>query len=474
MSSSFNKDIFDEKEEEEDKEEEEEENPDEEDQDDDERPIVLSSIWDDKMISKFFGKEDSRKKWKCLWCKSVFTTWNGTKALQHVRKVRKTDVKPCTARIDERHKTAYDALFEKQQKRRKSMCNAKESVVESIASHNVSVASHLDRKRRRIPECVDLSQQDNEVHVTPAIASRSSIGGMQLTLSCGGGATAESHLTMAIADLIHSRGLPFSLASDAKFRNVLMLARNVSLKYQPPGRNQVSTNLLDMNYDAYMEKNMCLLEKEADIYGVAFFGDGATIQKMPFLNILCSGVHIPAACLEIVDCTKHLEAGSKKDAKYIANLFLPFIDKFEQKIPNTVDLALFDGAANVQKAGEVLAALYPRISVLHGAEHVMSLFFSDLFKQPELKVCIDICRQLYKVFGSGAMHTPYAVFSKKAKELNNNRKIGLIRASDTRMGGHVIAIMRLLRLEDAARATVATTEFNNYKVSEQCCSDFNS
>jgi len=39
-----------------------------------------------------------------------------------------------------------------------------------------------------------------------------------------------------------------------------------------------------------------------------------------------------------------------------------------------VDLALFDGAANVQKAGEVLAALYPWISVLHGAEHVMSLF----------------------------------------------------------------------------------------------------
>jgi len=153
-----------------------------------------------------------------------------------------------------------------------------------------------------------------------------------------------------------------------------MLARNVSLKYQPPGRNQVSTNLLDMNYDAYMEKNICLLEKEADVYGVAFFGDGATIQKMPFLNILCSGIHIPAACLEIVDCTKHLEAGSKKDAKYIANLFLPFIDKFEKKIPNTVDLALFDGAANVQKAGEVLAALYPWISVLHGAEHVMSLF----------------------------------------------------------------------------------------------------
>jgi len=98
------------------------------------------------------------------------------------------------------------------------MCNAKESVVESIASHNVTVASQLDsRKRQRLPECIELSKKENEVLVTPAIASCSSIGGMQLTLSCSGGATADSHLTMAIADLIHSCGLPFSLASDAKF-----------------------------------------------------------------------------------------------------------------------------------------------------------------------------------------------------------------------------------------------------------------
>jgi len=56
----------------------------------------------------------------------------------------------------------------------------------------------------------------------------------------------------------------------------------------------------------------------------------------------------------------------------------------------------------------------------------MSLFFNDLFKQPELKKCIDICWQIYKVFGSGAMHGSYAVFSRKAKELIKNQKIGLI------------------------------------------------
>jgi len=32
------------------------------------------------------------------------------------------------------------------------------------------------------------------------------------------------------------------------------------------------------------------------------------------------------------------------------------------------------------------------------------------------------------------------------------------------MGGHVIALMHLLRLEDAAQSAVAASEFNAYKV----------
>jgi hypothetical protein len=44
-----------------------------------------------------------------------------------------------------------------------------------------------------------------------------------------------------------------------------------------------------------------------------------------------------------------------------------------------VDLVLFDGASNVQKAGRILAIHHPRITVVHGAEHVTSLFFKDVY-----------------------------------------------------------------------------------------------
>jgi len=71
-------------------------------------------------------------------------------------------------------------------------------------------------------------------------------------------------------------------------------------------------------------------------------------------------VYITSICLKIVDCNVNLAGHDKKDVKYIANCFLPFIEKFDAELENTVDLTLFfDDVSNFQKAGEILAALPP-------------------------------------------------------------------------------------------------------------------
>jgi len=137
----------------------------------------------------------------------------------------------------------------------------------------------------------------------------------------------------------------------------------------------------------------------------------------------------------------------------------PSLIKFEADNANTVDLALFDGASNVQKAGEILSALYPHISVVHGAEHVFSLFFNDVFKCKEMHMFIHICHIVYKVFGNGAMHSPYAIFQQYAKHHNRGQSIGLIHAADTRMGGYVIAMLHFLCLQAALWNTVTSVEF---------------
>ena len=113
-------------------------------------------------------------------------------------------------------------------------------------------------------------------------------------------------LELAIADLLHSEGLSFSLSESIRFRRVLTLARCVSGTFQPPGRNLVGGELLDINYEKCVSRTNERLAKEADTFGLAFIGDGATVKKMPLLNIIASSVTIPVAVLEIVDASGHL------------------------------------------------------------------------------------------------------------------------------------------------------------------------
>ena len=99
------------------------------------------------------------------------------------------------------------------------------------------------------------------------------------------------------------------------------------------------------------------------------------------LGFLGSGVYFQSVVLNIFDCTVHCKKLKKKYTPYIENLFLPIIKDLEKSNPDgksdagIVDLVLFYGATNVQNAGKIVAMRYPCITVLHGTEHVVTLFF---------------------------------------------------------------------------------------------------
>jgi hypothetical protein len=111
---------------------------------------------------------------------------------------------------------------------------------------------------------------------------------------------------------------------------MIQMSKNMGSKFKFRSRNQIGTELLDNNYDSYMEGTKELLLKDLDVYGLSFYVDGATVCRMPLLNILASGAHVHTACLEINNATAHLDVGGKKDARYIASLFCPHIDSFEE------------------------------------------------------------------------------------------------------------------------------------------------
>jgi Protein of unknown function (DUF 659) len=441
----------------------------------------LKMIFDDDHINKY-NDSKGKPRWKCKWCSCSFAGWNATKALAHVVKGSKADIKFCTGKISSSSRALYIRLYERCQRRRSASRDRIIALTDSIktnnnrAAHSYSEEKERSSKRQRIPASNELSQETPSGLTTHGTLSTTTTMNhasfqkkvapsfTQTLLHDGPNPNAESKLTMAIADMIHSCGLSFSLGSEPKFRLVLQIAKAVGSGYLPPLRKDIGGKLLELNYKNYMKNNMEKLKQEASTYGITFYGDGATIKKMPLINVLASGAHLPVFVLEIADCSKHLALGGKKDARYIASLFRPHIDSIEASIPGCTDVVYFDGASNVQKGGRILEAKNPRIAVFHGAEHVVSLFYKDLFDIPEIKYLSEICKRTYRVFGNGAHHAAYAIFQKYSKRHNEGKNIGLIRAADTRMGGQAIVMQRFLRLRNALISTVTSHEFLAIKV----------
>ena len=283
---------------------------------------------------------------------------------------------------------------------------------------------------------------------------------------------ADARLTAALVDFTQVMGLPDTIPSCPKMGKVLDLAKKCSKDYKPPGRNEVGGKYLEQNFACYREKIVASLLTDADTFGIAMYADGATVKRAPLINILGSGVHNNAAILEIKDCSEHAATGGKKDAKYVAQALMEHVEQLQKEAPNSVDLVIFDGAANVQKAGLIMQRKYPKISVIKGGEHVIALMFKDLFtKVPAFRALKHFNHRLYDLFGGGR-HIPFSVFTTEATKMNYGKRLGLIMAAETRMAGEAISLLRSLRLKRALKATIHSHAFTQAKCAEVrnfCC-----
>jgi hypothetical protein len=108
--------------------------------------------------------------------------------------------------------------------------------------------------------------------------------------------------------------LAFSVSEHPKFRKVITLAKAVA-------RRWIATDLLQINYDMYINNNKELLSKDVNVFSLSFYSDVASFKKMPLINILASRAYLQTALLEIVDVTPaHLENGGKK--RFFLHLFI--------------------------------------------------------------------------------------------------------------------------------------------------------
>ena len=120
---------------------------------------------------------------------------------------------------------------------------------------------------------------------------------------------------------------------------------------------------------------------------------------------------------------------------------------------------MFDGASNVQLAGELFQIRYPKITVMRGFEHTVSLFFNDVSKIPVVNQMITAHKAIYNLFVSGIYHKHHSIFKSKSYDFHNSN-IGLFSGNDTRMAWYFIGMHIYLRTRKSLLSTFSSAEFS--------------
>lgn len=366
----------------------------------------LQTMWDD---TEHFKKHE--KEWECGWCGSKFQKVNHKKAMCHGAKKTGHHVRICTAFIPEAWAKLYRDLFDRKVATKAARKRAEdEMALETQEAIDKAAAARVEAKNKKQRQ--SMSDDDDDVMVVEsAHAKASSVAdlglgkGLQQLLPFASAAdkptkpsplteSNEAALDVAIGKMIFGHNMSFNFGESPLFREVIRRAKVVSANYVPPKKNAVAESLLDEEYKERVKTNHDKLISNANMFGLGVLGDGATIKKRPLFNVLATAMYMPPTVLAVHDCSEHLSKGGKKDAEYIAKVFIPHMEKLDP-MKNRFDLFCVDGASNVQKAGQVVEAVFPRVTVIHGGEHCMSLVFTDIVKKiSEIKVrrlCFAIC-----------------------------------------------------------------------------------
>ena len=353
---------------------------------------ALKTIWEDQYCQQCQVGND--KGWECLRCGRQFKPVHHTRAVAHYAKIPNQGIKVCTSDIPHHEFQRYVNLWNHSKRRKTELTMVKMTITEDKEDKLSSSTEKLMESRNKKPK---MSTELRRYYETIGM-SKSSLPSGQTPIDTAFDILKQTDLErmndarmdMAIATFFHENNLPDRAVNSSSFKIMIKYARMVGSSYNTPARQEIGGTLLDVNYKNVVENNKEVLCREADIFGLTWLSDGATIARMPLINILGLCADTPPTCVAIEDCTGHMTQGGKKDAVYIASLLEEVILPYDPDRTRTT-IFWFDGAGNVQKAGRILEVMFPRAYSLHGGEHVISLFFSDIAKLPQIKVCLCFC-----------------------------------------------------------------------------------
>jgi len=245
---------------------------------------------------------------------------------------------------------------------------------------------------------------------------------------------------MACAAVTHALGTPFNFWDDPLVLFACDRIRETTKSWKPPGREAVRGELLLLNYNTKMEKNIAALKKSPTSLVLACLETGPCFTMAPMFNVLAHGVHCPSCVLEVMNCAGHLAKGGSKNASYLAEGVILVMRKLD---PDRAIIYInrWDGASNVQLAGKIIEKMFPRCTSLWGYEHLCSLICKDDQLMPEVVVLTLWHYVLYNWYCSGSRQRIHAVFRKMSRLMNEGMYVGLDRHAGTQMAGVPIALL---------------------------------
>ena len=379
----------------------------------------LTSIWGCDMLNRV---TDHKSAWHCSWCDQQFRPFHGTRAMDHVLKREKKDISSCTAQIRPAEFKRYVDLYERGVKRKKANKRARDVSIE-CTTNRLMVGLHGSVEAAAVADAQGLDDNviDMDVHspmssVTRFLTPPRSIGGRTSLSRASAGAqpgihaaflnrsgqqsrtqsdirvSNDSQLELAIAECWFTNNWSDRSVETDSFARIISWTRLTTSEFKIPGRNKLGGPLLKLSYKSTKAVNTTTLLRAAHTWGTSWMGDGATVKRMPLINVLGMSGNSHPVVVAVNDCTEHMAAGGKKDASYISAIFEDRVAEYDPTKEHT-DLFFFDGASNVQKGGDILCEKYPRAYCLHAGEHVVALFFSDIAKLGPIKVCyLFVCQ----------------------------------------------------------------------------------
>ena len=114
---------------------------------------------------------------------------------------------------------------------------------------------------------------------------------------------------------------------------------------------------------------------------------------------------------------------------------------------------MFDGAYNVQLGGKLLKVYHPKLTVMHGVQHKVLLFFNGVYKISIVRQIVSDHKVMYNIFGSVIYHQTHSKFKSKYQEFQN-RNIGLFSGNGNRMAGYFMVMHRDLRMQKVLQSTI--------------------